>query len=195
MRRVIRLLLVLAVVLFVPAQTSAEDASSFGEMLDDVKELEANGNFDEALHRLDLARQVLVAEAGGLQVGALHNIAVLHDGLAAYRSVAYGCRPDFDATHDAVLRVLFQLEDVYHSPGRVLRGRRSRIRFDLEGRVASIGDLRIHYAPFSDRIDGIGEIEIDYVPFEEYPREIGPIRFRWVFDELREVGGVRVERP
>ena len=195
MRHVNRCVLLLVGVLFVAAPTSADAPSDFGEMLDDVKELEAAGNYGEALHRLDLARQVLVAEMEGLQARALRNIGVLRDALAAYRSVAYGRRPDLDATHDAVLHVLYRLEDAYCSPDSPPRGPRSWVRLDLDGRISRIGDLEIGYAPFSDRIDEIGDIEIDYVPFEEYPREVGPIRFHWVFGELREVGGVRVERP
>ena len=181
------------VCLVVPSSLRADDPVDIGAALDRAIVAYEKGDRVEALKEIDHAQAALRAELAEIPVGVLRNLAELDRALAIYRLYVRGHRPDLDATHDAVANLIGELRFAYRERDRSIIDRFIRAEFDLDGRVDQLGEVEIDYAPFSDRISAIGEIEVDYVPFSERPRSIGAIEFRWVFDELYDVGGVSVD--
>ena len=183
-----------ALLILIPATLPADSPTAVRLTLESAIAAYEAGDTHEALQHIRHARQAIVSEASDIPPGVLPNLAEIEQALAAYGICAYGRRPDFDATHDAVLRVIGELRIAYHGSHRVFGSQGMDVDLDMDGRIRELGDMHFDYVSFSDRLRKIGTIDIDYVSFSKHPRKIGAIEFDWSFGKLRRVAGVDVDR-
>lgn len=183
-RRVARSFL-LSILMLIPAGLRADDPVDVVDVLRQAIEAYESGDRVAALADIRRAGQAIREEERALPAGVLSNLAALDDALSAYQFHAYGRRPDLDGQADAVARILAGIRRAYRTSSH-------GVHTDADGRVSSLGALRVDYHPFSARIRQLGTIRIDYEAFSERPRRIGDIELRWVFDELRAIAGVDV---